>query len=52
MVAHANVQCTYDSTMLLCLDNHRLMHVTASCFHFVGLSRSAGEALTSMYCIP
>ena len=46
MVARANVHSTYDGTMLLCLDNHRLMHVTASCFHFDGLSRSAGEALT------
>ena len=51
MVAHANLHTSYDGTMLLCLDNHRLMHVTASCFHFVGLSRSAGGALTTKYCI-
>ena len=51
MVAHTNVHSTYDGTMLLCLDNHRLMQVTASCFHFVGLSRRAGEALTLKYCI-
>ena len=51
MVALANVDTTYDGPLLLCMDDHRLKHVTASCFHFVGISRSACEARTSKYCI-
>ena len=51
MVALANVDTTYDGPLLLCMDDHRLKHVTASCFHFVGISRSACKARTSKYCI-